>query len=169
VSIRVFLAEDSEIMRETIVRFCARHPEVLIVGQSADFREALDLTAALKPDVLLMDLRMAERVHGQTKKLKKDASSLRIVVMSASDDDEVAQEITRRIDADMFVDKMCLYEKLIPAILQTESLPKGAGRECHNANSQQPPSFPTAGARYPPAAPEHTQLRKVIMSSNRND
>lgn len=54
-------------MRETIVRFCARHPEVEIVGQSANFKETLGLTAELKPDVLLMDLRMAERVHGQTK------------------------------------------------------------------------------------------------------
>jgi DNA-binding NarL/FixJ family response regulator len=156
-------------MRETIVRFCARHPEVEIVGQSADFKETLDLTAELKPDVLLMDLRMAERVNGQTKKLKEDSSSLRIVVMSASDDDEVAQEITRRIDADKFVDKMCLYEKLIPAILQTESSPKDAGRECHNANSHQPRSFTTAGARYPPAAPAHRQLRKGITSSNRRD
>jgi DNA-binding NarL/FixJ family response regulator len=77
VSVRVFLAEDSEIMRETIVTFCARHPEVEIVGQSADFKETLDLTAELKPDVLLMDLRMAQRVNGQTKKLKEDSCSLR--------------------------------------------------------------------------------------------
>jgi DNA-binding NarL/FixJ family response regulator len=99
---------------------CARHPEVEIVGQSADFKETLDLTAELRPDVLLMDLRMAERVNGQTKKLKEGSSSLRIVVMSASDDDENVQQITRRIAADKFVDKMYLYEKLIPAILQTE-------------------------------------------------
>lgn len=40
--------------------------------------------------------------------------------MSASDDDEDAQEITRRIDAEKLVDKMYLYERLIPAILHTE-------------------------------------------------
>jgi DNA-binding NarL/FixJ family response regulator len=120
-SVRVFLAEDSEIMRQSIVRFCAQHPEVEIVGQSADFQEAVALTAQIKPDVLLMDLRMAEHVYGEAKKLKEESASLRIVVMSASDDDEDAKEITRRIDADKFVDKMYLYERLIPAILQTET------------------------------------------------
>jgi DNA-binding NarL/FixJ family response regulator len=88
VSVRVFLAEDSEIMRETIVRFRARHPEVEIVGQSADFEQTIALTAELKPDVWLMDLRTAEGVNGEAKKLKEESMSLRVVVMSASDDDE---------------------------------------------------------------------------------
>jgi NarL family two-component system response regulator LiaR len=61
--IRVFLAEDHAIVRKGIRALLATEPDVEVVGEAADGREAVAEVTRLRPDVTLMDL-VLPRVDG---------------------------------------------------------------------------------------------------------
>ncbi|RTL44185.1 MAG: response regulator transcription factor [Burkholderiales bacterium] len=59
-SIRVVICEDEPLARETLRDFIAATPELLLVGEAANGREALRLIQALQPDLVFMDIQMPE-------------------------------------------------------------------------------------------------------------
>ncbi|MFP5225351.1 MAG: response regulator [Actinomycetota bacterium] len=63
--IRVVIADDTPAMRHLTRHILADVTDVVIVGEAADGREAIDLTNSLAPDVLILDLAMPE-VDGLT-------------------------------------------------------------------------------------------------------
>ena len=70
--IRVLIADDQTLVREGFALLLSRLPDVEIVGAVADGNDAVRTAAALRPDVVLMDLRMphldgveaTRRIHG---------------------------------------------------------------------------------------------------------
>jgi DNA-binding NarL/FixJ family response regulator len=56
--IRVLLADDQRVVREGLAMLLGLLPGIEVVGTAADGEEAVALTAARAPDVILMDLRM---------------------------------------------------------------------------------------------------------------
>ncbi len=62
-TIRVLVVEDSAMMRQILIDMLRAEPSFQIVGQAQDGLEAVQLTAALHPDVITMDIRMP-RLNG---------------------------------------------------------------------------------------------------------
>ena len=56
--IRVLLADDQELVREGFRAILQTEPDVTVVGAASDGAEAVQLTRALRPDLVLMDIRM---------------------------------------------------------------------------------------------------------------
>ncbi len=56
--IRVVVVDDSAIMRRAITAMLARDPEITVVGEASDGREAITLVQRLRPDVVTMDVWM---------------------------------------------------------------------------------------------------------------
>ena len=56
--IRIVVADDHPVVREGLAAIIRRQPDMLVVGEAANGKEALDLCLADAPDLVLMDLRM---------------------------------------------------------------------------------------------------------------
>jgi len=87
--IRVLLAEDHAIMREGTREFVQREPDMEVVGEAGDGEEAVKLAAQLKPDVIVMDIRMP-KINGieATKQIKLQFPSIAILILTAFDTDQ---------------------------------------------------------------------------------
>lgn len=83
--VRIVIADDHPIFREGLRRLLEIEPGFSVVGEAADGREAVERVAALKPDVLLLDLAMP-RVDGleALRLLAAADCRVRTVVLTAS-------------------------------------------------------------------------------------
>jgi two-component system, chemotaxis family, protein-glutamate methylesterase/glutaminase len=54
--IRVLLVEDSATMRDHLRESLAADPELLVIGEATDGRQAVEMVARLRPDVVTMDM-----------------------------------------------------------------------------------------------------------------
>ena len=59
--IRVLLADDQALVRAGFRLILGAEPDIEVVGEAADGREAVALARRVEPDVVLMDIRMPER------------------------------------------------------------------------------------------------------------
>ena len=59
-TIRVLVADDQELVRTGLSMILETHPDIEVVGQAVNGREAVDMALRLNPDVCLFDIRMPE-------------------------------------------------------------------------------------------------------------
>lgn len=89
--LRVLLAEDSPTQRQLLVHVLRSDPEIELVGQAAQGAEAILLAEQLRPDVIVMDIRMPE-VDGfeATKRIMRTVPTPILIVTSNFDARELA-------------------------------------------------------------------------------
>ena len=94
--IRVLAADDQRVMREGLAMLLEFLPDVEVVGTAADGEEALALADHLRPDVILMDLRMP-RVDGveATRRLHASHPEIKVVVLTTYADDRSVLDALR--------------------------------------------------------------------------
>ena len=122
--VTLLLADDADVIRKTLRNFLEEEPAIKLLGEATNFAETISMTAALKPDVVLLDLHMPDDHSFNPEFVKANLSGARVLAMSLLNDYETEEE-TRRI-AESFgavglLDKSKLHNELIPAILQTQN------------------------------------------------
>ena len=93
--IRVFIADDHPIVRQGLEIVINSQADMRLVGQASDGNEAVTLTRELKPDVIIMDLKMpVKNGLSAIEEIKKfDQKTPILVLTSFTDDDMVISAI----------------------------------------------------------------------------
>ncbi|CAA9429171.1 MAG: Two-component transcriptional response regulator, LuxR family [uncultured Quadrisphaera sp.] len=89
--VRVLLVDDQALIRLGFRMLLEAEPGITVVGEAADGAQAVSMTRALRPDVVLMDVRMPvlDGVEA-TRQIVASASSARVLVLTTFDLDEHA-------------------------------------------------------------------------------
>jgi len=94
--IRILLADDHAVVRRGFQMILAEQPDMEIAGEAGNGREAVELAAKLKPDVVVMDVAMPE-LNGieATRRMAESAPHARVLALSMHKDSVYVREILR--------------------------------------------------------------------------
>ncbi len=94
--IRVLLADDHAVVRQGFRLILSHEPDMEIVGEAGNGREAIALCERMKPDVVVMDVAMPE-LNGieATRRLQISSPATRVLALSMHKDGVYVREILR--------------------------------------------------------------------------
>jgi len=86
--VRILLADDHTVMRSGLRLLLERQPDLTVVGEAANGREAIALAATLKPDVVVMDIAMPH-LNGveATRQIVNQSPNTAVVILSMHSDE----------------------------------------------------------------------------------
>jgi DNA-binding NarL/FixJ family response regulator len=114
--LRILIIDDSEVVRNGIRFLLSSFDEFAVCGEAGNGAEGLLKAAALRPDVILLDLSLPDKNGLEiVPDLRRELPQTKILVMSA-DDRSVVLPRAHQAGADGCVDKACLGTDLLPAI-----------------------------------------------------
>jgi two-component system, NarL family, nitrate/nitrite response regulator NarL len=87
-AIRILVADDHAIFRDGLRKLLEGADDVQIVGEASNGVECTKMLTKLKPDILLLDLRMPEKDGlGVLEEVNFDTTQTRVIVLTAAEDD----------------------------------------------------------------------------------
>ena len=113
---RVLIADDDDLMRAGLAELLAADAEIEIVGQAATGRQAIERTRQLRPDVVLMDVRMPD-LDGiaATRELSRTTPGTKVLILTTFEQDDYIFGALRA-GASGFLLKRTRPEELIAAV-----------------------------------------------------
>lgn len=113
---RVVIADDHRIFREGLAELLSGAPGIVVVGTAGDGEEALAVTRAVRPDVLILDLTMP-RLDGfaVAGRLREEGSAVPVLLLSMHKD---AGHVRRALELGVagYVLKDDAFEQLVEAV-----------------------------------------------------
>lgn len=87
-SVRLLIAEDQRLFRQSLRLLLEREPDLVVVGDATDGREAFDLARTYGPDIVLMDVDMP-KLDGvtATKLIRACLPETKVLMLSVHDED----------------------------------------------------------------------------------
>ena len=94
--IRILLADDHVVVRQGFKMILGAQPDMEIVGEAANGREAVELSEQLKPDLVVMDVAMPE-LNGieATRRIAGSVPHTRVIALSMHKDSVYVREVLR--------------------------------------------------------------------------
>jgi two-component system response regulator NreC len=115
-NIRILLADDHEVVRHGFALLLNAQPDMEVVGEASDGREAVTLAASLRPNIVVMDVTMPN-LNGveATRRIREESNGIKIIALSMHKDSVYVREILRA-GADGYLLKASGSEELLQAI-----------------------------------------------------
>jgi len=114
--IRILIADDHTLLRNGICALLEAEPDMVIVGEANDGREAVRLTGQHKPHVVLMDIAMP-LLNGleATRQIKREYPEINVLVLTMYDHEEYFREMLE-VGASGYIIKRAAATELVSAI-----------------------------------------------------
>lgn len=150
-TIRVLIVDDQSLVREGLALIAGSVGDIEVVGKAEDGREGVDLALKLRPDVVLMDVRMPvmDGIEATERLLQhaEEESTIRVLALTTYDSEDFAVRMLAA-GASGFLLKDAPGEELIRAIRTVAEGnaiidPSMTRTLLHRLTAQQPESTPT--------------------------
>ncbi len=113
---KVLIADDHAIVREGVRMILAKEPDIEVVGEAEDGRQALDLVEQRRPNVVIMDLSMPGMGGIEaTKKVKEQHPSVNVLALTMHEDESYVFQLLRA-GASGYVLKRAAAQDLVQAV-----------------------------------------------------
>jgi DNA-binding NarL/FixJ family response regulator len=87
--IKILIADDHPVVREGLTAMISREPDFKVIGEAKDGIEAVDRAKELKPDIVLIDLRMPEMDGVEAiRQIAVTEPDIRFIILTTYSDDE---------------------------------------------------------------------------------
>jgi CheY-like chemotaxis protein/two-component sensor histidine kinase len=114
--IMVLFVDDHAIMRRGLIGLMAGQPNIRVVGEAANGREAIERVRQLKPDVVVMDISMPEMDGIEaTRRIKAEFPTVRVIGLSMHQEEQLGNSM-HQAGAEAFVSKTASPAELLEAI-----------------------------------------------------
>jgi len=113
---RILLVDDHKLMRDGLRALLEKHSHLEVIGEAPNGRLAVELTARLKPDVVIMDVTMPD-MNGieATRRIVGESERIKIIALSMHADRRFVAEMLNAGVAGYLL-KDCAYEELVQAL-----------------------------------------------------
>jgi DNA-binding NarL/FixJ family response regulator len=93
-SVRILIADDHELFRRGLAAELTQVPGWVVAGEAANGRDAVELAAALKPDIVVLDLTMPE-LNGleAARKIISANPAARVLILTAHESEQLVREV----------------------------------------------------------------------------
>jgi DNA-binding NarL/FixJ family response regulator len=91
--IAILLVDDQRLMREGMRTLLSLEPGLQVVGEAADGRAGVEAALTLRPDVVLMDIRMPSMTGVEaTREIRRALPETKVLVLTTFDDDDLVMD-----------------------------------------------------------------------------
>jgi len=119
--LKIVIADDSDAVRIRVRELISEVENVTIVGEASNGDEALELFKSLRPDVLILDIRMPETNGIQTlEALKRNGAEAAVIVLTSFPNRHY-RERCLQAGAAYFFDKATEFEQVAEVLRQLTS------------------------------------------------
>jgi len=168
-TIRVILAEDHAMVRAGLERLLRDLPGIDVVGVACDGREAVDLVAETRPDVVLMDNTMPGMSGlAALARIAIDQPDVRVIMLSMHDNEEYVRQALKAgaagfllKDSDLAELQLAIRSVMRGGSYLTPSVSRHIIRDYTNRD-------PNASEPFQRLTPRQTEIVQLIAEGHRN-
>jgi PAS domain S-box-containing protein len=114
--IRVLFVDDHKVMRQGLIQLINSQPDIYVVGEATNGREAIEQIRLNQPDLVVMDISMPEMDGIEaTRQIKTEFPEVRVIGLSMYDDEHIKQTMCQA-GADVVISKAVSSAELLKAI-----------------------------------------------------
>ncbi len=115
-SIKILIADDHKITRDGLAALIEKQPDMEVIGEAENGRTAVKLVDELKPDIIIMDIRMPD-LNGidATKQIISNSPGSKIIALSMYSDRRYVKGMLQAGVSGYLV-KSCAFDELVNAI-----------------------------------------------------
>ena len=115
-TIRVFIAVDHDIMRAGLRSLLEKEPDIQVIGEASNGRQAVEMAKELAPNIVIMDVGMSD-LNGidATRQIVKETPHTKILALSMHSDRRFVLAMLKA-GASGYLIKKCAHKELVHAI-----------------------------------------------------